>query len=330
MIGDHEHADATRGGRLSVRDVLVDAERRLTSAGIASPSVDSSSIMAFVLGTTRGRLILQDHLTDEQRLRVEQLISRRLTRVPLQYLLGTAGFRRMEIEVGPGVFIPRPETELVAEAAIRELQSVPAAQRVAVDMCAGSGAIALSMATEADGVRAFAVELSESALVWTRRNIASQQSALAARGSSVAVVEHDAVTVAEGPLAALAGQVAVVVSNPPYIPDAMVPREPEVRDYEPHAALFGGQDGMDVVRGILRSSAILLRPGGLLVLEHADVQGTDAGASGVPGLLRAMVIEEALAAPSGLPAGSPAWTGIQDRTDLNARPRFTLARKRAQ
>jgi release factor glutamine methyltransferase len=140
--------DFTTGGRATVRDVLVDAERRLERAGVPSPSVDASELVAFALGTTRTRLFLHDRLDPDQRVRVEQLITQRLNRVPLQHITGTAPFRRLVVSVGPGVFIPRPETELVAEAAIRFLGEFPESERVAVDLCTGSGAIALSLATE--------------------------------------------------------------------------------------------------------------------------------------------------------------------------------------
>lgn len=333
------------GGRTTVRDVLVDAERRLAAAGVPSPSVDSASMVAHVLQVSRGHLFLQDTLADEHRLQVEQLLLRRLQRVPLQYLLGTVGFRRLDLAVGPGVFIPRPETELVVEAGVRELRERRAAsglQRpIAVDLCTGSGAIALSLATEVGGVEVYAVELSVEALEWTRRNVDSLADAVAAQGSSVLVLQHDAATVADpdGPLGSsaaggegvraggLLGTVDVVLSNPPYVPDAMVPRDPEVRDHEPKLALFGGEDGLDLIRGIARTAALLLRPGGLLVIEHADVQGIDAGERGVPDLLRSQRLGDELA---GILGGRPedrCWTSVQDRIDLNSRPRFTMARR---
>jgi len=319
--------DDAHGGRITVRDVLVDAERRLAAAGVPSPSVDSASIVAHVLQVSRGHLFLQDALTDEQRLQVEQLVMRRLTRVPLQYLLGTVGFRRMDLVVGPGVFIPRPETELVVEAGVRELRECR--ERIAVDLCAGSGAIALSLATEVEGAVVYAVELSEEALTWTQRNVQAKADAIAARGSRLTVVHHDAASVADpdGPLASLVGKVDLVLSNPPYVPNAMVPRDPEVRDHEPKQALFGGVDGLDLIRGITRTALLLLRPGGLLVIEHADVQGVDAGVSGVPGLLASQRVSEELAPIIGAGAQEPCWTSIQDRIDLNSRPRFTMARR---
>lgn len=323
--------DYTIGGRVSVRDVLFDAERRLTAVGVPSPSADASQIVAHALGTTRNRMFLQDPVTDEQKVRIEQLLTRRLSRVPLQHLLGTAAFRRIEVEVGPGVFIPRPETELVAEAAMRVLAEQVVGQRIAVDLCSGSGAIAISLGTEVSGSRIQAVELSDEAVEWTRRNVTAYETTLIERGSRVEVVHHDATTVADpgGPLARLAGQVAVVVSNPPYIPAQMIPREPEVRDHEPKVALYGGDDGLDVVRGVLHTAAILLRPGGLVVIEHADVQGPGAGAAGVPGVTRMAVADAVLADRLKVAIGTPLFTEINDRIDLNGLPRFTLARRAA-
>ncbi len=319
----------TTGGRESIRDVLFDAERRLAAAGVPSPSVDAGQIVAFALGIQRNRLILQDAVDSDQRVQIERLMTQRLSRVPLQHLLGSTGFRRIEVAVGPGVFIPRPETELVTEAAIRELQSQPVGSRIAVDLCSGSGAIAISLGMEVDNSRVHAVELSSEALVWTRRNVDAYVDALASNGSRVEVIADDAATVADRdrPLSRLLGQVAVVVSNPPYIPDAMIPREIEVRDHEPKIALYGGEDGLDIVRDVLKTAAILLSPGGLLVIEHADVQGADAGLHGVPGVAKAMTADYEVSAITGLTLGTPVWTEVSDRIDLNGLPRFTIARR---
>jgi release factor glutamine methyltransferase len=321
--------DHTMGGRVSVRDVLFDAEHRLSAVGVPSPGVDAAEIVAFALGTTRNRLFLQDPIGDEQKVRVEQLLTRRLSRVPLQHLVGSAGFRRIEVEVGPGVFIPRPETELVTEAGLRELALRDPGERLAVDLCSGSGAIAISLGMEVDGARIHAVELSDDAVAWTRRNVAAFADRMSQRGSVVEIVHHDATTVADPgePLAELVGRVAVVVTNPPYIPDQMIPREPEVRDHEPRMALYGGDDGLDVVRGVLRTAAILLRPGGLVVVEHADVQGSAAGLSGVPGVAVAMVADAEISALVGIPMGRPLFESVTDRIDLNGLPRFTMARR---
>lgn len=321
--------DQTLGARTSVRDVLVDAERRLQRAGVPSPAFDASEIVATVLETSRSRLFLLDTVSDEHKVRIEQMLALRLSRVPLQHLTGTAPFRRMELHVGPGVFIPRPETELVAEAALRALREGESGSRLAVDLCAGSGAVGLSLATECPGSVIHAVERDDAALEWTRRNVAEHSDSIASVGSSLTLHHADATTVAEvgGPLAALAGLVDVVVSNPPYIPDQMIPREPEVRDHEPKVALYGGPDGLDVVRGIARAAAVLLRPRGVLVIEHADVQGQAAGVLGVPGVLVSLVADEELSRQTGSRVGDPLFCDVVDRTDLNGLPRFTMARK---
>lgn len=319
----------TIGGRVTVRDVLFDAEHRLKAVGVPSPSVDAAEIVAHCLGTRRNRLFLQDGMTADQRVHVEQMLTKRLSRVPLQHLLGTAAFRHLDVKVGRGVFIPRPETELVAEAAIRELNLQPVGERIAVDLCAGSGIIALALATEVPGSRVHAVELSDDAVEWTRRNVADHDAALVAQGSRVEVHHDDAALVADPghPLVRLSGTVSVVVSNPPYIPDMMIPREQEVRDHEPKMALYGGDLGLDVVASVLRTAAVLLKPGGLIVIEHADVQGLAAGVAGVPGLATAMRADVELSTMTGIPAGRPVFTDVADRIDLNGLPRFTLARR---
>lgn len=319
--------DRTLGGRDTVRDVLVDAEKRLRAVGVDSASFDAAEIVAFAMGTSRTRLFLQDRLESEDRVRIEQLLARRLSRVPLQHLTGRAGFRRIDVEVGPGVFIPRPETELVTEAGVREL--LLAQERIAVDLCSGSGAIAISLGVEVPNAEVHAVEMSDEALVWTRRNVAAHADRLAAVGSRVDVVGDDAGMVAEPghALSRLAGRVAVVVTNPPYIPDGMLPKDPEVRDHEPRLALYGGSDGLDVVRAVVRTAAVLLRPGGLLCVEHADIQGKAAGAAGVPGVVAGLVADDELSVMANLPRGRAAFREVVDRIDLNGLPRFTLARR---
>lgn len=308
----------------TVRDILVDAERRLTAAGVPSAAAEAALIVGFVLERPKSALYLHDEMSAEHRLRIERLVTQRSSRIPVQHLIGEAPFRHLTLSVGPGVFIPRPETELVAEAIIRS-----AGGGVVVDLCSGSGAVALAIATEAQGVDVHAVELSSDAFPWLERNVAAHADRLTTVGSSVTTYRADACTAADPgqPLARLAGSVDAVVSNPPYIPDAMVPRDPEVRDHEPHMALFAGRDGLDVIRGIARTAAILLKRGGLLVIEHADVQGTDAGDRGVPGVLRAMVSDDATATDVDLPVGTQMWIDVNDRPDLNGLPRFTMARK---
>jgi len=297
----------------TLRDVLVDAERRLAIAGVPSPRVDAELLMAHVLGVPRGRLFLSDPVDPAVTARFEALLVRRAARVPLQHLTGEAPFRRLMLSVGRGVFVPRPETEGVAELAIRALAQVPAdGPRLAVDLCTGSGALALAVASEVPGSVVHAVELEPTAVGWARRNVDTHAELLASVGSTVVLHEGDATTVHRGALAELVGHVDVVVTNPPYIPDAAVPRDPEVREYDPPRALYGGADGLDVVRGLVESAAALLRPGGVLIVEHGDEQGESAGALGVPHVLR----------DHGL------WHSVADHPDLAGRDRATTAVRR--
>lgn len=303
--------DRVMGGWQSLRDVLADAQRRLTAAGVPSPEVDASLLAAHVLGVPRGRLYLQDPMPGDQRMAFERLLSRRVARVPLQHLLGSAPFRTIELSVGPGVFVPRPETERVAGTAIDALRALPASERIAVDLCTGSGAIAIAMAVEVDGCSVTGVEVDPAAARWARTNAERYAGAVATRSGSVRIVEADATRCAGvgGQLAELAGAAAVVVMNPPYVPEGAVVRDPEVRDHDPARALYGGPDGLRVIRGAIDTAAILLRAGGQVVIEHSDEQGESAGESGVPGVLRM----------------DSRWRDVTDHLDLARRPRFTTA-----
>jgi release factor glutamine methyltransferase len=285
----------------------MDIERRLAAAGVPSPAADAAALLSHVLGIPRTRLILQDRMDEQHRIALESLVARRCNRVPLQHILGRTGFRRLEVAVGPGVFVPRPETEIVADAAIRALREAP--DRVAVDLCAGTGVIALALATEVPSATVHAVELSAEALPWLRANAAELAPRITEVGSQLQIHADDATTCATGSLAFLAGQVAVVASNPPYIPVDAIPRDPEVRFHDPAMALYAGPDGLEIIRSVIETAAVLLRPGGTLVMEHADAQGAEAGARGVPGLLRA----------------DARWTQVRDLRDYNSLPRFTVA-----
>lgn len=298
------------GGWVSLRDAIADGQRRLAAAGVASPDTDAMLLAAHVMGVPRGRLLLHDPMDSEQRTAYERLLTRRVARVPLQHLLGSAPFRTLELQVGPGVFIPRPETELVAQAGIDALRALPAAERRAVDLCTGSGAVALALAVEAAPVHVTAVEVDETAVSWTRRNTDALAQDIEAAGSRVDVVQADARTCASdgGALASLRGSVAVVTMNPPYVPSGANVRDPEVRDHDPALALYGGDDGLDVVRGAIDTAALLLQPGGLVVIEHSDEQGGEAEA-GVPALLLA----------------DGRWRDVVDHRDLARKPRFTTA-----
>lgn len=291
----------------STRAAIVDATHRLTHAGVPTPGVDAELLLAHVLGVSRGNLILSRSLTEDQQRFYNDIVEQRCRRKPLQHLTGDSGFRRLELSVGPGVFVPRPETETLVELAVRHLRAQPSPHN-AYDLCSGSGAIALSVASEVPNTHMTAVELSAAALPWLRRNVDDHTDALRSVDSDVSVSHVDATTV-QGP-----GDAQLVTCNPPYIPDAATPQEPEVAHYDPPMALYGGPDGLDLVRSLRPVFAQLLASDGLLLVEHADVQG-DAADVGVPSLLREHVTT----------MGSPVWRDVTDYRDLNGRPRVTAA-----
>ncbi|MCV2488758.1 peptide chain release factor N(5)-glutamine methyltransferase [Geodermatophilus sp. YIM 151500] len=281
------------------RALLTEAARRLAAAGVESPRVDAELLLAHVLDTTRTALLTRDDVPDDRAGRFADLLEQRADRVPLQHLTGRAPFRQLELAVGPGVFVPRPETEQLTGWALARVADLPAP--VVVDLGSGSGAIALSVAHEHPGARVIAVERDPDALAWTRHNAAART---AAGDTPVEVVEGDMTDPAL--LAHLDGAVDVVVSNPPYVPDgAVLPRE--VADHDPPLALWGGPDGLDVVRGMLAVAARLLVPGGRLGVEHADVQG---------GSLLAVV------------RAHGGFADVADHRDLAGRPRYTTAVRR--
>jgi release factor glutamine methyltransferase len=200
----------------------------------------------------------------------EGLVAAREQRVPLQHLTGVAPFRELELAVGPGVFVPRPETEVVAGQAVEAARALAAGGRVplVVDLCTGSAAIALAVATEVPDARVVALELDPAAVQWARRNVDT------VAPGRVDLRVADVARCDETVLSDLAGDVDVVVSNPPYIPPDATPQDVEVADFDPVFALYGGgDDGLETVRAVLAAAANLLRPGGVLIMEHADEQG---------------------------------------------------------
>jgi release factor glutamine methyltransferase len=272
--------------------------RRLTEAGVESPRVDAELLLAHVLSVPRARLLTLDDVAAAEAGRFVVLVEQRSDRVPLQHLTGRAPFRFLELAVGPGVFVPRPETEQLAGWAIERVSGI--GKPVVVDLGTGSGALALSIAHEHRGARVVAVERDPGAIEWTRHNAAVR----AAAGDTPVEVLAGDMTDPEL-LRSLDGTVDLLVSNPPYVPEgARVPRE--VADHDPPLALWGGPDGLDVVRGLLVTAARLLRPGGELGIEHADQQG-----DALPALVRA----------------HGGWRDVEDHSDLSGRPRFTTARR---
>jgi release factor glutamine methyltransferase len=250
-----------------LEDVLRSATEALVAAGVPTPDVDAELLAAHVFGLSRGALAAAALRGDAAPVdavdEFDELIRRRAAREPLQHLTGVAPFRHLELRVGRGVFVPRPETEMVAQLAIDALRSVAAPEPIAVDLGTGSGAIALSLATEVPHARVHAAENSVDAFVWAKENFA----AVGAANARVAFID-----LAEA-FPELDGSVSVLVSNPPYVPDDAIPRDPEVRMWDPPAALYGGADGLDVVRVLSTVGRRLLHPGGTLVIEHGEWQG---------------------------------------------------------
>ena len=250
-----------------IDEVIRAAADRLAAAGVASPRHDAEELAGHVLGLSRTGLLLLERLPPSAAERYAELVEQRAARVPLQHLTGVAGFRRLELAVGPGVFVPRPETEVLVEWALSRLG--PGA--LVVDLCAGSGAVALAIADEAAG--------RDRARGRDRPVRAGVGRAQRRDDRRLPVTLHRGDVTDPAVLAELAGTVDLVTANPPYIPlGATV--EPEVAEHDPPAALWGGPDGLDVVRAVERAAARLLRPGGLVAVEHADVAG-GVGAGGL-------------------------------------------------
>ncbi|MGN6636025.1 MAG: peptide chain release factor N(5)-glutamine methyltransferase [Oryzihumus sp.] len=282
-----------------VRELVDVVAARLAQAGVPSPRFDAEELVAHVAGVERRELLRVTDVGDEARTALAALVARRVAREPLQHLLGRAWFRHVELAVGPGVFVPRPETELVAGEAVDEARRLvrergsSGSAPVVVDLCTGSGAIALSVATEVPGARVHAVELSPDAHRWAARNLAGSGVDLRLGDMGEAFADLDRT-------------VDVVVSNPPYIPVGADIRDPEVADHDPALALWSGDDGLDAMRVLERVAARLLVPGGLLVAEHADLQGESA-----PAVFTA----------------AARWTDVADHPDLAGRPRYVTARR---
>ena len=295
------------------------AGARLAEAGVASPGVDAELLAAHVLGLGRGELtaamLRGTDLAAEQAAEADLLLARRCEREPLQHLTGRAPFRRIELLVGPGVFVPRPETEVLVEAAVAELLAAHDGPALVVDLCTGSAAVALAVADEAPQAQVVALEREPAALVWARRNVAAHP---AGGGVEVRAGDVTDATEPDGVLADLVGRVDVVVANPPYIPDGAVPREVEVARHDPAAALFGGgDDGLVVPRAVVATAAALLRPGGLLLMEHGEAQAAPA---------RALLDEERGDRRHG-EGPTSGWCEVSTLTDLTGRDRVLRGRR---
>nr|WP_245934409.1 peptide chain release factor N(5)-glutamine methyltransferase [Arthrobacter psychrolactophilus] len=281
-------------------DAVKSATAALAAAGVPSPAVDAQLLAAHLLGVSRGEVAAMLFGTAVAPAGYDALIARRAAREPLQHITGVAHFRYLELAVGKGVFVPRPETESVVQLGIDVLARLRQergddADLIAVDLGTGSGAIAASMATEVPGSKVFAVELSDDAFPWAQRNLAPTGATLIHGDMRDALME-------------LNGTVDVVVSNPPYIPAAAIPRDLEVRLHDPQMALYGGgADGMEMPTAAAATAARLLRQGGFFVMEHAEVQA------------------EQMAA---LLSDSGNWDNVRTHVDLTGRDRATSGLRR--
>jgi release factor glutamine methyltransferase len=283
-----------------LRTAVRTATDRLAAAGVDSPEHDARALAVHVLGLDRpSDLLMVDDLQPEQATAYDELVARRADRVPLQHLTGSVGFRHIVLEVGPGVFVPRPETESVVQWAVDAVRAQGWQSPLCVDLCTGSGTIAFALANELPGATVHAVERDPDALAWTRRNAANRVAA-----GDPEVQLH--LGSAEDALPELDGQLDLVISNPPYVAttEAHIP-DPEVLDHDPGIALWAGEDGLDVVRLVEQAARRLLKPGGLLVVEHSDRQGRTA-----PALLE----------------GLGGWAEVTDHQDYAGRDRYVTAR----
>lgn len=282
-----------------VRAVISAAAARLSAAGVASPTVDAEELAAFVLGVSRMKLILTPAMSEAEFARFTELVRQREKRIPLQHIVGSAAFGPLHLNVGPGVFTPRPETEWLLEWVVR----VAPPNATVLDLCAGSGALALAIAHVRSDVTVHAVELDDAAMAWTRRNADSRTRA----GDRPIELHHGDVT-DPALLRELDGRVDVVVSNPPYVPDAAI-LEPEVADHDPARALFGGQDGTDVIAAMVPNVARWLVDHGVVAIEHDDTNGD-----------RCVRLLES----------DGRFSGVSARSDLTGRPRFVVAERRRE
>lgn len=279
------------------QELLSEAADQLAAGGVESAGRDAELLLAYVLDIEPARLMLVDTVEAVDVARFRELVERRAGREPLQHLTGVAYFRYLEVPVGPGVFIPRPETEVMTGWAIDRLREMIAAgieQPLVVELCAGSASIAKSIATEVLGTRVHAVEVSTEAIDWTERNLAGTDVELHVEDMAEAL--HD-----------LDGQVDLVIVNPPYVPlEAFESVALEAREHDPTIALFSGMDGLDAIRTVARVAGRLLRDQGLLTVEHAEVQHESAPA---------VFVESGL------------FTQVRDHRDLSERHRFVTAQR---
>jgi release factor glutamine methyltransferase len=250
---------------MQIKALISEGKAQIETAGYSS--VDAEILLAHLLGLTRMELhnpiALERALaevSDESAIidGYSELVKRRCNHEPVQYLTGTAGFRNLDLAVGPGVLVPRPETEGLVEEVLKHIANLPGPVSV-IDLGAGSGAMAISIATEAPNTHVIAVEKSADAIEWLKQNVAFYD-------ESIRIVQGDVADVLEGV------KCDVVVANPPYVPDSQ-PLPKDVANFEPAIALFGGPDGLELPKRFIEAAARLLKAGGLLAIEHTETQG---------------------------------------------------------
>lgn len=282
--------------RIALRPAVNEATEVLRQAGVHSPRTDAEHLAAHLLGVERTRLALVPLVEPALLEQYRELVERRARRIPLQHLTGVAAMGEIDLAVGPGVFVPRPETELLFAYALAFLETLPHDhQPIVVDLCTGSGALALAIAHARPDAEVHAVELDRQALIWARRNAGDR----VADGDTAIILHGDDAT-DPGLLTELNGRVDMIVANPPYIPDGAV-LDPEVADHDPRRALFGGADGLDVIRAMIPGTIRLLRPGGTVAIEHDDSNGAELAA---------------------LLGKNEEFTDIVEHPDLAGKPRF--------
>ncbi|WP_137726269.1 peptide chain release factor N(5)-glutamine methyltransferase [Prescottella subtropica] len=286
--------------RQPLRLAIIEAAAELERAGVPSARVDAELLAAHLLGVERTRLglvpLVDPEVVDEYR----QLVAQRAARIPLQHITGTASLGILDLAVGPGVFVPRPETELLLAWALDRLAASGTRAPVVLDLCTGTGALALAIAQARPDAVVYAVERETSALAWARRNADRRRDA---GDTPIRLVQGDVTDRAL--LTELEGGVDLVVSNPPYIPEGAV-LDPEVADHDPHTALFGGVDGLSVIKPMINNVARWLRIGGAVGVEHDDTNGGQ-----VADLFRARRV----------------FGNVVEHPDLAGRPRFVVAQR---
>ncbi|RVW02634.1 peptide chain release factor N(5)-glutamine methyltransferase [Rhodococcus xishaensis] len=286
--------------RQPLRMAIIDAAAELERAGVPSARVDAELLAAHVLGVERTRLglvpLVDATIVDEYR----ELVARRAQRIPLQHVTGSTAMGDVTLEVGPGVFVPRPETELLLAWALAHLEASGRRAPVVLDLCTGSGALALAIAHARPDAIVHAVELDSDALGWARRNADRRREA---GDTPIRLVQGDVTD--RGLLTGLEGGVDLIVSNPPYIPENAT-LDPEVADHDPHPALFGGSDGLSIIKPMINNIARWLRIGGVVGVEHDDTNGAQ-----VAELFRVRRV----------------FDHVEEHPDLAGRPRFVVAQR---